>query len=265
MDYFMEDPREFRRLEDKVDADQWLDEYFENLIGDHMRVLDVGCGSSALVREMARRYPDLQATGVDISGSRIHQARLRHDRPDNLELATGHALDLPFDDSHFDLVCSRFLFEYVKDKERALSEMVRVCKPGGRIMAQDLDGQLVWHDPEDSKLIDGIGGALATLGTTGFDPFVGRKLYHYFFCAGLDHIQVGIAPYHLYAGAIDDKNYTLWETKLDIAMAALERRQTLESSRLLNLKQRFLGYLKREDTLSFSMVFTVSGQKRGVA
>jgi hypothetical protein len=52
----------------------------------------------------------------------------------------------------------------------------------------------------------------------------------------------------------------LWEAKLDIALPAVERVLDTRAA-AAGLKERFLGYLQREDTLTYSVVFTVSGVK----
>ena len=55
--------------------------------------------------------------------------------------------------------------------------MTRVCKPGGTVLLQDLDGQLLWHYPEDAEVQQTAEKVVAALAATGFDPFVGRKLF----------------------------------------------------------------------------------------
>jgi hypothetical protein len=138
--------------------------------------------------------------------------------------------------------------------------MVRVCCPGGRILLQDLDGQLVWHYPEDVELQETLGRVMAGLAEGGFDPLVGRKLFSLAKSAGLTDIEVTAESYHLYAGCIGNRNLRLWETKFDIAMPAAAK--ILGSTDAAQrLKYRFLEYLCRDDTLTYSVLFTVTGTK----
>jgi len=123
----------------------------------------------------------------------------------------GSALALPFEANSFDLVFSRFLMEYLPDKPLAVQEMARVCRPEGEILLQDLDGQLVWHFPEDRDLQDTTEKVLHYLAGTGFDPFVGRKLFSLCRGAKLTDIQVQVDPYHLYAGTIDETHFFAME------------------------------------------------------
>lgn len=101
---------------------------------------------------------------------------------------------------------------------------------------------------------------MTELAKTGFDPHVGRKLFSLAHHAGLRNVSVKIDAYHLYPGRIDDKNLALWETKLDIAMPAIcEALGGVSEGR--SMRARYLEYLQRDDTLSYSVVFTVVGRK----
>lgn len=113
--------------------------------GDH--VLDVGCGTGVLTRELAQHIGDTgSATGLDLSESMLGVARERC--PDAV-FKQGSATDLPFDDSSFDVVVSSFMLMFVPDPGKALSEMRRVLKPGGRLVVsvwQGLDNNVVYRE-----------------------------------------------------------------------------------------------------------------------
>jgi len=170
------------------------------------------------------------------------------------------ATRIPFGADRFDLVFCRFLLEYLPDRADALAEMVRVCRPRGRVVLQDLDGQFVWHYPLDERLQAGIERVLDGLRATGFDPFVGRQLFSLARRVGLQDIEVRAESYHLIAGCIDDFSYELWTLKLKIALPAIAK--TLKDWVAAEwLRETFLAYLRREDTLTYSVVFTVTGVK----
>src|SRR5262249_3167034 len=160
---------------------------------------------------------------------------------------------LPFESGVFDLAYCRFLLEYLPEREAAVAEMARVCRPGGRVLLQDLDGQLVWHYPPDEELQGDLERVLGWLGRTGFDPLGGRKLSALARAAGLADIETRAESYHLYAGQIDEHPLGLWRLKLDIALPAAA--QALGSrGAAARLKERFLDYLRREDTLTYSVL-----------
>src|SRR5215471_6766648 len=175
--YIMEDPREAQRLLDKVDADSWISKFLEPHLPRVKSLLSVGCGPGVFLRELAENHPEIDVVGVDISPARIKEAEKRLRGIPNARVHVGSALSLPFETNSFDLVFSRFLLEYLPDKPLAVQEMARVCRPGGDLLLQDLDGQLVWHFPEERDLQDITEKVIRYLASTGFDPFVGRKLF----------------------------------------------------------------------------------------
>lgn len=105
-------------------------------------VLDVGCGTADLCLILAELVgPSGRVTGVDISEEMISVGRRKVERArlaDRVELRHGNALDLPFPDGSFDAVTSGFVLRNVADLPRALSEMARILRPGGRAVILEL-------------------------------------------------------------------------------------------------------------------------------
>jgi ubiquinone/menaquinone biosynthesis C-methylase UbiE len=260
--YIMEDPREAMRLELKVDPEPWVDKYLAHYLKPATNVLSVGCGPGVILQAVCSKYPSSHGTGIDVSATRIQQAIQKHRSNGRLKFVHADAHDIPLPTDSFDLVYSRMLFEYLANKERAVDEMVRVCRPGGTVLIQDLDGQLLWNYPEDSALQQGIEMVISGLARTGFDPFVGRKLYALAHGAGLQNIQVQVECYHLIAGEIDSKALQHWELKLEIAIPQMARILGNEDAARAQAK-RLLEFLRRPDTLTYSNVFTVTGKKAG--
>jgi ubiquinone/menaquinone biosynthesis C-methylase UbiE len=101
------------------------------------KVLDVACGAGAItLRAAAAVGPAGQATGVDLSGRMVEAARIRTATgggPANLrfERMDAEALELPT--AAFDAVLCSLGLMYLPDPERALAEMRRVLRPGGRL------------------------------------------------------------------------------------------------------------------------------------
>ena len=94
-------------------------------------VLDVGCGTGALaVAASDRVLPRGKVSGLDANEEMLEVARNK-DIP--IDWNFGTAEQLPFDDDTFDSVISQFALMYVEDKPKALQEMRRVLKPGGRL------------------------------------------------------------------------------------------------------------------------------------
>jgi SAM-dependent methyltransferase len=118
------------------------------------RVLDVGCGPGFLAAAIAEAVGAEGAVeGIDISEPLLAVAR-QHcaDRP-RVTFRTADASRLPFPDGAFDAAVSTQVLEYVPDVDRALAEVHRVVRSGGRILVVDTDwDSIVWHDPDPRRM-----------------------------------------------------------------------------------------------------------------
>lgn len=96
------------------------------------RVLDVACGAGQLSLPAARA--GAVVTGVDIATNLIEQAKRRAEEAGlSIEFVEGDAEALTFADASFDLVVSLIGAMFAPRPERVASELLRVCRPGGRI------------------------------------------------------------------------------------------------------------------------------------
>ena len=100
------------------------------------RVLDVGCGTGIVAREIASRLGATgRVTGVDLSPNMLAVASAAADREGlTIEWRKGNAEQLPFDDRMFDLVLCQFALMFFADKTAALTEMRRVVTKSGRVL-----------------------------------------------------------------------------------------------------------------------------------
>lgn len=95
------------------------------------RVLDVGCGTGILAREIASRIGTIgRVVGIDPSPGMLAVAK--HLAP-AVEWREGVAESLPFPDQSFEAVVSQFAFMFFTDRRQALRDMLRVLAPGGRL------------------------------------------------------------------------------------------------------------------------------------
>jgi SAM-dependent methyltransferase len=96
------------------------------------RVLDVACGSGTAALVAARRY--CEVTGIDYVRELIDRAQQRARAEGfTVDLRVADAQALPFDDGSFDVVLSVYGVQFAPDQQRAADELLRVCRPGGRI------------------------------------------------------------------------------------------------------------------------------------
>ena len=129
------------------------------------RLLDIGSGTGDDVLELARRVGATGlVTGVDRSEILVQEGtrRAEHDGVANVEFRLGDARALPFEDHAFDAVYSQRTFQYLTDPLPAVREMVRVTRPGGRIVVADTDWETAVFGGSDAELTGASPGRGAT-------------------------------------------------------------------------------------------------------
>jgi ubiquinone/menaquinone biosynthesis C-methylase UbiE len=115
---------------------------------DH--VLDVACGPGLVACEVAKAARHV--TGVDLTPAMIEQAR-KHQQSlalMNLDFVVGDAHPLPFADGEFTRAITRYSFHHFTSPRLAFAEMVRVCRPGGRVTVCDV----FMNSTEQAELYD---------------------------------------------------------------------------------------------------------------
>ena len=120
-----------------------------SLRGDE-RVLDVGCGRGLLLIGAAKRLSTGKAVGVDLwqaqdQSGNSPDVTLQNARAegvaDRIEIQTADARQLPFESNTFDIIVSSWALHNIYDpaeRAKALHEMVRMLKPGGRLAIIDI-------------------------------------------------------------------------------------------------------------------------------
>lgn len=157
------------------------------------KVLDVGCGTGDDVLTLAALVgPGGRAFGLDSSRLMIEEARERAcDLELPAEFVIGSVYDLPFADETFDAVRSDRVFQHLDDHARALSEMMRVVRPGGRINVCDPDWESGYIDTDLVSIERRIIQHFVDGSPNGR---MGRQLYRLFLEAGLQDVQATPLP-----------------------------------------------------------------------
>ena len=118
------------------------------------RLLDVGCGAGQDVLALAKLVgPSGHVVGIDASATMIQQARAHStDAQLPVEYLQGDAYHLPFEEHTFDGCQSSRAFKHLASPAHALAEMVRVARPGARVVVAELDFDLTIIDIPDRRL-----------------------------------------------------------------------------------------------------------------
>jgi SAM-dependent methyltransferase len=151
------------------------------------RVLEVGCGTGAVLTELLMQsHGDI--FGLDISSDHLDLAA--HNLP-GIPLTLGDAHGLPYPSAVFDITLCHFLILWVIDPVLVVREMARVTQPGGVVLAlaePDYGGRIDFP-PELEVLGDWQQTALRQQGA---DPLIGRKLRAVFQQVGIADVEAGL-------------------------------------------------------------------------
>jgi ubiquinone/menaquinone biosynthesis C-methylase UbiE len=151
--------REFDRWSENYDRSvlQWLlfgpshrallDRMRSPLADRPSTVLDVGCGTGVFAALVRSAFPQATIWGVDLVAAMLSRGReCRPSPPGRVALVQGDSERLPFPAGAFDVVTCSNSFHHYPDQGRAVAEMHRVLKPGGRLLLIDgcRDGWWGW-------------------------------------------------------------------------------------------------------------------------
>lgn len=147
------------------------------------RALDVATGPGFLLVALARRAPDWDITGVDISPVMLAEAERRLQREglsDRVRVAEGSALDLSFEDGSFDLVTMTNALHNVGNLPALLAEVERVLAPGGVFVSQSYARDAIWPVRVAARMHSSIlgltGTSLEGMGAVLRSSFVRREI-----------------------------------------------------------------------------------------
>jgi ubiquinone/menaquinone biosynthesis C-methylase UbiE len=163
--------------------------YIYNQVGFQRanKILDIGCGTGVLENEL-NSLTSARVYGLDIDPDPLHMAK---NYAPKSNYTGGDCLALPFRNNEFDISLCHFLLLWVRDALKAISEMMRVTRPNGFVLAlaePDYGGRIDY--PGELSLIGFW--QIDALKQQGANPLIGRELKSLFSQAGLENLEVGV-------------------------------------------------------------------------
>jgi SAM-dependent methyltransferase len=153
-------------------------------------LLDVGCGPGTITVDLARRLGSGPVVGLDSAATVIDVARstAADSGVANVRFAVGDVCQLDFADASFDVVHAHQVLQHLSDPVGALTEMARVCRPGGLLAARDGDyAGFSWY-PADPRLDLWLDVYRRVARHNGGEPDGGRRLKAWAMAAGWEDV-----------------------------------------------------------------------------
>lgn len=234
-------------------------------------ILDIGCGPGGWMLDVARLYPDMQVTGIDISKLMVEYARAqaRVQWLNNAHFKVMDALKpLDFPDSSFDLVNARSIFGFMPTTAwpRLMQECIRIVRPGGVIRLTEFDTYGLSTSPACEKINELGLRAFKLAGysfspdarSLGMTPMLGRFLR-----------EVGCVDIHHMAHAIDysvgteahGPMYTNSKVIFKLAQPFMLKMKVATQEELDVLYEQALQEMMAEDFCGVWFYLTVYGTK----
>lgn len=232
--------------------EQWWDAEFSEFLRETLRprpgnrILDVGCGDGTAELSLGRlRISQLALFGVDRNLDRVARTAAEG-RSHNyrLHLAGADVTHLPFTAGAFDATFCVAVLQHVRDVSRAVCELARVTREGGRVLAVEPDNAArYWYSSSSlgreafAQASRFFGALRAAHGdTTG--PAVGPHVSAVFGTCGIEPISVQLFPVSV--SHIGQPSAALWQARRDAINAALRAEADPE---VVALGREYLGIL----------------------
>lgn len=199
-------------------------------VGPNQDVLDIACGAGTVALPAARRFANV--TGIDYVPALIEQAQRRAE-VEHLEATFQHgdAESLDFPDDHFDVVLSMFGIMFAPNQAHAAAELLRVCRPGGRIglnnwTPEGFGGQILALSAKYVPSPPGLESPLRWGTETGIQSLLGdgladvqltpKSLLFRFRSPGhwVEYFRTYFGPVSLTFSILDDKGKASYESDL---------------------------------------------------
>lgn len=264
MSYALESKKEFARLQEQSHTEAYD---LENELGILLKnkklfknasILDAGCGSGILARVLASNHPTCQITACDLSKMRLEQASAIKPSLHNIKYEEQNITELTYPSQSFDFAFTRYVMQHIHHEktEKAMSELFRVLKPGGRIWLVDTDGVFFNLFPTPPRLDESLKKFSAC---QDVDMFVGRKLPSLLQKAGFTKIQWRIDTFN-FTGESKKTEIKMIQDRFENGMNFFTRLFHSEKA-AQTFKKDYLEALNHPESVLFYNKFIIAAQR----
>jgi SAM-dependent methyltransferase len=228
-----------------------------------MRAVDAGCGPGDTSRTLARLVgPTGSVFGFDMSSVRVDAARAQPAEAGAapIEYGIGDVQAPPLPEGGADFVVCQWVLEYLATPEKAVAALLKLLKPGGILLIVDADGIGLMNWPTPPVVEQGLPHLVSVLAKTGFDPYVGRKLYSLAMKAGARDVGLLTFPYMQAAGPASPPEQLAWTQRFEaLTPLGVQAFGSVEAWKLFTTE--YLAMLSDLSTFKFILGVAVRGRR----
>jgi SAM-dependent methyltransferase len=188
-----------------------------------MRCLDIGSGGGDVAQELARLVgPHGSVVGIDLDEAKIEIARAEAAAAGlaNLEFRVGDVIDGPPPASEVDLVHMRFILGHLPEPEKAVARMAAVLRPGGLMIAQDVEMRATIVHPPSRAFEASLDLYRRAAEARGAHPDIGLALPAMLEAAGLAPVEMHIVQPAGLRGEVKELVAISWDAVVDAVVGA---------------------------------------------
>ena len=163
-----------------------------------MDLLDVGCGPASITADLAEHVAPGRIVALDAAAGALEAARAtlsERGLSEQVELARGDVMALPFEDASFDVVHAHQVLQHLADPVGALAEMRRVTRPGGIVAVRDAVYSAMTWFPEPAGMEQWRSVYMATARANGGEPDAGSRLLSWARAAGFTDVTASASTW----------------------------------------------------------------------
>jgi len=218
------------------------------LLSPGMAVLDVGCGTGAITKDIADTVgPNGSVVGVDRDRGLLERARVHCVSRPNLRFEEADATSLDYE-ARFDVVTSARTLQWIADPETALRRMTRAAKPGGLLVVLDYNHALnAWTPAPPPDFARFYSSFLSWRESNGWDNEMANHCPALFAAVGLQEIRTYVQDEATARGDVDfDEKTALWIEVIEKIGPALEGAGVCDPALLDAARQSYDTWRKTE-------------------
>ena len=163
-----------------------------------MNLLDVGCGPASITADLAEHVAPGRVVALDAAADALEAARAtlsERGLSEQVELARGDVMALPFEDGSFDIVHAHQVLQHLTDPVGALAEMRRLTRPGGIVAVRDAVYSAMTWFPEPAGMEQWRSVYMATARANGGEPDAGSRLLSWARAAGFSDVTASASTW----------------------------------------------------------------------